>query len=62
MTELLEVAHLSNEHGVTEVNIRRCRIEPSFDAERLAGAGRVFKLALEFVFRDAVDGAFAKEC
>jgi hypothetical protein len=61
MTELLKVPHLSNEHRVAEVNIGRGRIEPGLDTQRFSGASGAFKLSPEFVFRDAVDGAFSKE-
>ena len=61
MPELLEVPHLSNEHRVAEVNVRRGGIEPGFDAQGFACLLGAFKLSLEFVFRYAVDGAFSKE-
>ena len=37
MPEILEVLHLSDEHGVAKMEIRRSRIEPDLHDERLPG-------------------------
>ncbi len=34
MTELLKLPHLVNEDRVTDMKIRRCRVEPGLDAQR----------------------------
>ena len=53
MAEILESAHLVDEHRVAEVQIRRGRIEAGFDAQRLATAQLRQQLRLEQDFRRA---------
>ena len=61
MAELLEVAHLAQEHGVAEVEVGRGRIEAGLDHQRLAGRSRALELGAELVLLDQVDGAAAQQ-
>ncbi len=53
MAELLKLLHLLDQHRVTQVQIRRGRIEPGFDAQRPAP----LELGDQFFFRQNLDGA-----
>ncbi len=53
VTQLLELAHLVEQHGVAEVQIGRGGIETGFHAQPAAGAQPLFELFLEQDF----DGA-----
>jgi len=55
VAELLEPAHLVDEHRVAEMEVRRGGIESSLDTQRLAAA----ELLLQFLFgQDFGDAAF----
>ena len=67
MAELLEMAQLSHQYGMTQVEIGGRRVEPGLDAQRRAGLPRLFKASAEVVFvfrtkqRDDLRGAFGEE-
>ena len=44
MAEVLKVLHLSQQHGVAEMQIRRRGIEADFDRQRRAGLRRALEL------------------
>ncbi len=48
--EILELAHLVDQHGMTEVQIRRGRIEAGLDSQRLAAANFFLQFSLEQYF------------
>src|SRR5438132_6183705 len=54
MAELLEVLHLPDHHGVTEVKVGRGGIEADFDSERLAAR----ELRPKVLAIDEIDGTF----
>src|SRR4030095_10646575 len=53
MTQLLKLLHLLDEHGMSEMKIRRRGIEPRLDSKRTAS----FELGGELFFRQHLDGA-----
>jgi hypothetical protein len=56
MTELLELAHLVEKHGVSEMQIRRRRIKTRLDAQRPPAPQLRKKLSLDkYVHRTALD-------
>ena len=60
MTEILEVLHLADEHGVTKVQIGRGGVEADLHDQRLAGLLRSFELRAQFLAADDVDASFGE--
>jgi hypothetical protein len=61
MSEVLEMPHLAQQHRVTEVQVRRGRVEPGLHHQRLAGARAALELLAQLRLLDQVDGAAAQQ-
>ena len=57
MSEILELFHFLDQHCVTQMEVRRGRIEPSFDSQGSA----FFELRGELLFRQNLHGAALNE-
>src|SRR5258705_10160778 len=57
MSEILELFHFLDQHCVTQMEVRRGRIEPSFDSQGSA----FFELRRELLFRQNLHGAALNE-
>jgi hypothetical protein len=60
VTEILEVLHLPEEHGVTEMQIGRGGVEADLHDQRLTGLLRSFELRAQFFPADDVDASFGE--
>ena len=56
VAELLEVAHLAQQHGVAEMQIGCRRVEAGLDRQRFAGDAGPLQLGAQLVLVDQVDG------
>ena len=52
VAQILQLAHLVEHHGVADVDVRRCRVQPQLDAQRFAGGFRLGELFHPFVLRE----------
>jgi len=57
MTEILQLTQLVDDHGVTEMQIRRGRIHAELDFQRLATLAALFQFLDQFGFRNDFFGA-----
>jgi hypothetical protein len=58
MSEILEGTKFSNYDGMPEMNVRGRRIEAELNAQWRISFGRAFKLCLQVLFANQVNGAF----
>ena len=58
MAEILEVFHLPHQDGVTQVNVRRGRIEAGLDHEGLARLHGPLQLGQELTLLEDLNGSF----